>query len=62
MGGSHTDGIKAKKLMKITNGVGVNKELEEAEGLSPGGLQCLGIGETERERRLRSSSQRGRVH
>lgn len=50
LGGSHTDGVKAQRLVKITKGVSLDTELEEAEGLSPGVLQLWGIGDRERER------------
>ena len=65
MGGSNRDGIKAKKSVKITKGVSVDRELEEAEGQSSGMLQRWGL-EREKgrdgERRRIRSSQRGRAH
>lgn len=50
MGGCLTDGIKDKRLMKITEGGSLDSELEEAEGLSPEVLQLLGIGDRKRGR------------
>lgn len=40
--------LKAKRLVKITKGVGVDRETEETEELSPGFYQHFKIGEMEK--------------